>query len=65
MHPIAFALGNLTVRWYGVMIAVSIAISITVAYIESRRQGINTDDVLDLAIVAVIGGILELASDGF
>jgi phosphatidylglycerol:prolipoprotein diacylglycerol transferase len=58
MHPIAFVLGNLTVRWYGVMIAVSIAISITVAYIESRRQGINTDDVLDLAIVAVIGGIL-------
>jgi phosphatidylglycerol:prolipoprotein diacylglycerol transferase len=58
MHPIAFVIGNLTVRWYGVMIAVSIAISITVIYVESRRQGINTDDVLDLAIVAVVGGIL-------
>lgn len=58
MHPIAFVIGSLTIRWYGVMIAVSIAISITVAYIESRRQGINTDDVLDMAIAAVIGGIL-------
>jgi len=58
MHPIALVIGSLTIRWYGVMIAVSIAISITVVYVESRRQGINTDDVLDLAIVAVIGGIL-------
>jgi phosphatidylglycerol:prolipoprotein diacylglycerol transferase len=58
MHPIALVIGNLTIRWYGVMIAVSIAISITVVYVESRRQGINTDDVLDLAIAAVIGGIL-------
>jgi phosphatidylglycerol:prolipoprotein diacylglycerol transferase len=58
MHPIAFIIGILTIRWYGLMIAVSIAISITVVYIESRRQGINTDDVLDIAIAAVIGGIL-------
>jgi phosphatidylglycerol---prolipoprotein diacylglyceryl transferase len=58
MHPIAFVIGSLIIRWYGVMIAVSIAISITVVYIESRRQGINTDDVLDIAIAAVIGGIL-------
>lgn len=58
MHPIAFVIGSLTIRWYGIMIAVSIAISITVIYIESRHQGINTDDVLDMAIVAIIGGIL-------
>jgi phosphatidylglycerol:prolipoprotein diacylglycerol transferase len=58
MHPIALVIGSLTIRWYGVMIAVSIAVSITVVYIESRRQGINTDDVLDIAIAAVIGGIL-------
>jgi phosphatidylglycerol:prolipoprotein diacylglycerol transferase len=58
MHPIAFVIGGLTIRWYGIMIAVSIAISITVIYIESRHQGLNTDDVLDMAIVAVIGGIL-------
>jgi phosphatidylglycerol:prolipoprotein diacylglycerol transferase len=58
MHPIAFVIGSLTIRWYGVMIAVSIAISITVIYFESRHQGLNTDDVLDMAIVAIIGGIL-------
>ncbi len=58
MHPIALVIGSLTIRWYGVMIAVSIAISITVVYIESRRQGMNSDDVLDMAIAGVIGGIL-------
>ncbi len=58
MHPIAFAIGSLTIRWYGIMIAVSIAISITVIYVESQHQGLNTDDVLDMAIVAVIGGVL-------
>jgi len=58
MHPIALVIGSLTVRWYGVMIALAIAISVTAMYFESRRQSINTDDVLDLAIVAVIGGIL-------
>lgn len=58
MYPIALVIGSLTIRWYGVMIAVSIAISISVAYFESRRQGINTDDVLDMAIAAVVSGIL-------
>jgi phosphatidylglycerol:prolipoprotein diacylglycerol transferase len=58
MHPIAFVIGSLAVRWYGIMIATSIAISVAVVYVEARNQAINTDDVLDLAIAAVIGGIL-------
>jgi len=58
MHPIAFVIGSLTVRWYGIMVALSIAISVIVVYLEAGHQGINTDNVLDLAIVAVIGGIL-------
>lgn len=58
MHPIAFVIGSLTIRWYGVMIALSIAFSVIFAYRDSRRQGIDTDAVLDMAIAAVIGGIL-------
>lgn len=57
MHPIAFTLGSLTIRWYGIAIAAAIAISISAAYVESRRQGINTDNVLDMAIAAILGGI--------
>lgn len=58
MHPIAFTIGTLTIRWYGVMIAVSIVISIAVLYTESLHQRINADDILDMAITAVICGIL-------
>ena len=58
MHPIAFTLGPITVRWYGIGIALSIAISVTAAYLESKRRGIDPDAVLDMAIVAIIGGVL-------
>jgi phosphatidylglycerol:prolipoprotein diacylglycerol transferase len=58
MHPIAFTLGVLTVRWYGIMIALSIAISVAFIYAESKRQGLNTDAVLDVVIAAVVGGII-------
>ena len=64
MHPIALVIGSLTIRWYGVMIAVSIAISITVVYIESRHQGLNTDDVLDMAIVPLSAAFWGLVSAG-
>ena len=58
MHPIALTLGALTIRWYGVMIALSIAISVIFVYRDSKRQGLDTDAVLDVVIAAVIGGIL-------
>ena len=58
MHPIAFVIGSLTIRWYGIMVALAIAVGVTAMYFESRRQGINADYVLDMAIAAVIGGIL-------
>lgn len=58
MHPIALTLGALTIRWYGVMIALSIAISVIFIYRDSKWQGLNTDAVLDVVIAAVIGGIL-------
>jgi phosphatidylglycerol:prolipoprotein diacylglycerol transferase len=57
MHPIAFVIGSLTIRWYGIMVALAIAVGVTAMYFESRRQGINADYVLDMAIAAVIGGI--------
>ena len=58
MHPIALTLGALTIRWYGIMIAVSIVISTLFIYSDSRRRGLDTDAVLDVIIAAVIGGIL-------
>ncbi len=58
MHPVAFTIGTLTIRWYGVMIAVAIIISVIAAYVESRRQNLNTDDVLDMATTAILCGIL-------
>lgn len=58
MHPIALTLGALTIRWYGIMIAVSIVISTLFIYRDSRQHGLDTDAVLDVVIAAVIGGIL-------
>ncbi|RIE13711.1 prolipoprotein diacylglyceryl transferase family protein, partial [Candidatus Cryosericum odellii] len=46
MHPIAFVIGSLTIRWYGIMVVLAIAVGVTAMYFESRRQGINADYVL-------------------
>jgi phosphatidylglycerol---prolipoprotein diacylglyceryl transferase len=57
MHPIALVIGSLTIRWYGIMVALAIGIGIAAIYFESQRQGINADNILDIEIAAVIGGI--------
>lgn len=58
MHPIALVIGSLTIRWYGIMIALSIGIGVSAVYFESRRQGMDADSVLDMTIIAILGGIL-------
>src|SRR5450830_804832 len=57
MHPIALVIGSLTIRWYGIMFALAIGIGIAAIYFESQCQGINADNILDIEIAAVIGGI--------
>ncbi|HHY92087.1 MAG TPA: prolipoprotein diacylglyceryl transferase [Firmicutes bacterium] len=50
--PIAFSLGPLTVRWYGILMAVALLVGTWLALKEARRQGVDEDALLNLIILA-------------
>ncbi len=52
MDPIAFRLGGLEVRWYGILMAVSVALGTWIAIKFARRRGINEDHILNLVLIA-------------
>ena len=57
--PIAFTLGPIEVRWYGVLIALATLVAVGIGYRRSEKYGIKGDDLLDIMLVvlpvAVIG----------
>ncbi len=58
-NGIAFTLGPLTVKWYGILIASAMAIGLFLAAREGKKKGIVSDDILDVGLwvlpAAVIG----------
>ena len=58
MHPILFQIGPITVYSYGLMIAVAFITATSLARSEARRKGIDPEMVLNLALGAVISGII-------
>ncbi|MFA4871444.1 MAG: prolipoprotein diacylglyceryl transferase [Patescibacteria group bacterium] len=57
-QPIFFQFGWLTIRWYGLLMALSFIIGIFILTALGRKKGIKSDDVYDLAFWLVIGGII-------
>ena len=54
---IAFEIGSLQVRWYGVIICLGMILAYTYAWTRAKYEGIKTDDLIDLALVLLICGI--------
>lgn len=61
-NPIAFSIGNVDVRWYGVLIALAMCLGILISLKRSKQFSIKSDDVLDAVLwmlpMAVIGSRL-------
>jgi prolipoprotein diacylglyceryl transferase len=51
--PIAFQIGSLTVRWYGLLIAAALVIGLFIAVRRADAAGIRRDDVYDFFILMV------------
>jgi phosphatidylglycerol---prolipoprotein diacylglyceryl transferase len=58
VHPIAFHLGSLTVRWYGVMIAVAFLAGLWTATLRARREKIPGEKIADVTLWLMIGAIV-------
>ena len=58
MHPVLFHIGNFTIYSYGVLVAIGFAAGITWAYFNARRQGLDSNKILDLSFYIVLAAIV-------
>jgi phosphatidylglycerol:prolipoprotein diacylglycerol transferase len=58
VDPIAFYIGNIQVRWYGIIIAAGLLMGILAAYLIARYRSHREEEVINFAPFAVIAGII-------
>jgi phosphatidylglycerol:prolipoprotein diacylglycerol transferase len=56
--PIAFSIGGLTVRWYGIMVALAVVAVLVISMLEARRKGISEDLMYNLFVWGMVGGLV-------
>ncbi len=54
----AIRIGSITVYWYGVLITCGIILAFVYSYFSAKREGIKTDDLLDIGIWAIITAVV-------
>ncbi len=57
-NPIAFSIGGLSVRWYGIMVSLAVLTIFLVMRKESKRLGISEDLLYNLFLWGMIGGLV-------
>ena len=57
IDPVAFTIGSLTIRWYGIMVAVGVISMLVISAREVKRLGIARD-IYTLALCCIIGGLI-------
>lgn len=55
---IAFQLGPLVIRWYGILMATSIVVGLWLAHRQARREGLPADDIITAGQWAVLAGLV-------
>lgn len=55
---VAFSIFGRDIYWYGILIMTAIVLAFSFAMLKSKKEGIKSDDIYDLAIWLVIGGIV-------
>ena len=53
LNPVAFRLGSLSVKWYGIIMAVAIVVATWMSIDEGKKRHIASDDFVDLLLWAV------------
>ena len=58
VHSVALSLGNLTIKWYGILIAAGLLLAILYAFRRCRDFKISADDLTDVIIISLICGVV-------
>jgi phosphatidylglycerol---prolipoprotein diacylglyceryl transferase len=56
--PIAFQFGPLSLRWYGILMALAMAIGLWLAYRDAKRRGLDPESFLKAAELALLGALV-------
>ncbi|MBO5702939.1 MAG: prolipoprotein diacylglyceryl transferase [Clostridia bacterium] len=57
-NKVAFSLGSIEVRWYGIIMVTGIILAFLYAYYRSKIEGVSFDDLLDYALITVVSGVV-------
>jgi phosphatidylglycerol:prolipoprotein diacylglycerol transferase len=57
VNPVAFTIGSLEIRWYGIMMATAVAVLLVVMVREIKRRGI-TQNIYGIAFSGIVGGVI-------
>lgn len=58
INPIAFSLGAVEIRWYGIMVVLAVIAIVAISLLEAKRLGISQEDMYNIAVWAIIAGVL-------
>lgn len=58
VNPVAFTLFGRSVYWYGVLIALAIVLAVLLTMWRFKKNGYNTDVIIDLALVLIPSAII-------
>ncbi len=58
IDPMLLHIGPFMISWYGIAVAVALAVGVWLTLREARRKGLPTDPIYDLALWVVVGGVV-------
>ncbi len=58
IDPVAFSIGSIGVKWYGIMVALAVITLLGVTLREAKRPGISQDTIYSLFLWGIIGGFI-------
>ncbi len=58
LNPVAFSIFGKEIYWYGIIIAAGFALGLLYACTRSKKYGVSTDNLVDVLIFSIIGGIV-------
>ena len=58
VDPVAFRIGGLEVRWYGLIIVTAIILALGYCFMRAKYEGISSEDLIDMAIFSIIFSVI-------
>ena len=56
--PIAFQIGPLVIRWYGILMATAIIVGLWIAHRQAKKEGLPADDIVSAGQWAILAGLV-------